>query len=229
METIQNVIGLRINELLAKNNAKQKELAKYLGVTDNTVSYFVSGKRTPNIEQIKNIATFFKTSSDYILGLSDVAATDTNIQSICKYTGLSEKALKLFTDDIPNMEYAYDRDTNTKLNYVIATVNSFFENETFRKFILDLDDICVGAFLHAHNEHYEKHNSNIMNDDEFKGYITDYIVSEMYDIKCYKINKILDKIISSITFDVAQYMYKTAYSKMSKEGVTNGNNPKEGK
>lgn len=55
----RKIIGQTINTLLAEQNKRQKDLAKELGVTDNTISYFVSGSRTPNLEQITTIADFF--------------------------------------------------------------------------------------------------------------------------------------------------------------------------
>lgn len=64
------IIGQRIRKLLAKNNVKQKELAKELGVADNTISYFVSGSRIPNTLQIIKIAQFFEVPSDYVLGIT---------------------------------------------------------------------------------------------------------------------------------------------------------------
>lgn len=64
------IIGQRINKLLMKNNMKQKELAKELGITDNTVSYFVNGSRVPNIQQIIKISQIFNVSTDYILGIT---------------------------------------------------------------------------------------------------------------------------------------------------------------
>ena len=51
-------IGQAINTLLAEQNKRQKDLAKELGVTDNTISYFVSGSRTPNLEQIQVLQIF---------------------------------------------------------------------------------------------------------------------------------------------------------------------------
>ena len=39
--TIKEKIGQVIGTLLAEQNKKQKDLAKELGVTDNTISYFV--------------------------------------------------------------------------------------------------------------------------------------------------------------------------------------------
>lgn len=65
-------IGQRIYCALVSKNIKQYELAKAIGVTDNTISYFVSGKRTPNTEQIIKIAVFLNVSADYLLGLDAV-------------------------------------------------------------------------------------------------------------------------------------------------------------
>lgn len=58
-------IGQRINAALATNKMLQKELAKILGVTDNTISYFCSGTRTPKIEQLVKIAKALNVTTDY--------------------------------------------------------------------------------------------------------------------------------------------------------------------
>ena len=68
---ISKVIGKKINALLAKKFKRQKDLATALGVNDNTISYFVSGKRLPNTEQIIKISDFFGVSADYLLGRTD--------------------------------------------------------------------------------------------------------------------------------------------------------------
>lgn len=80
------IIGNRINGLLATTNVKQKELAQVLGVKDNIISYFCSGTRKPNIEQIIKMAKYFNVSTDYLLGLTDTQSSDIAIQSICKQT-----------------------------------------------------------------------------------------------------------------------------------------------
>ena len=61
----------------------KKELAEALGVLANTISYFVSGKRVPNLEQIIKIAQFFDVSTDYLLGLSPNPTTDPEVKAIC--------------------------------------------------------------------------------------------------------------------------------------------------
>lgn len=87
------IIGQRINTALALSNVKQKELAKELEIKDNVVSYWCSGKRTPNTEQIIEIADFLNVSADYLLGLSDAATPDKDLQFVCDYTGFNEQAI----------------------------------------------------------------------------------------------------------------------------------------
>lgn len=99
---ISKAIGKRINALLAKKFKRQKDLATALGVNDNTISYFVSGKRMPNTEQIIKISDFFGVSADYLLGLSDTPTTDKDIQFICEYTGLSEKSVEKLHTKLAN-------------------------------------------------------------------------------------------------------------------------------
>lgn len=92
----KKIIGSRINSALAMNNTLQKELAKQLNVKDNIVSYWCKGERTPNTSQIIQIANCLNVSTDYLLGLSDVATNDKDLQFICDYTGLSEKVITIF-------------------------------------------------------------------------------------------------------------------------------------
>ncbi len=91
---LSKIVGQRINGLLAEKELKQKDLAQYLGVKDNVVSYFCSGLRIPNIEQLKRISEFFNVSADYLLGSSKGRDIDDDMQAVCKYTGLSDTVIK---------------------------------------------------------------------------------------------------------------------------------------
>lgn len=95
---LSKIIGERINTLLANQGKKQKELAEYLKVPDNTISYFVSGKRMPNTEQIKKIAEFFNVSADYLLGLSAHSTQDKNLSFVANYLGIDENTCKIIHD-----------------------------------------------------------------------------------------------------------------------------------
>lgn len=87
------IIGQRINEALAFRNVKQKELAKELGVKDNVVSYWCSGSRVPNVQQIMQISNILNVSADYLIGLSEAKTNIIELKAICDYTGLSEEAV----------------------------------------------------------------------------------------------------------------------------------------
>lgn len=89
-------LGQRINAALAMRDKKQKELAHAIGVTDNTISYFCSGKRVPNLQQIIAISKELNVSTDYLLGLSapDNVTTDEKLGLVSEYTGLGNVAVE---------------------------------------------------------------------------------------------------------------------------------------
>ena len=96
----KKLIAQRINSALAMRHKKQKELAKAIGVTDNTISYFCSGNRTPNLQQIVAIAKALDVSTDYLLGKADLgnSTADEQLRMISEYTGLSNKAVSRLHD-----------------------------------------------------------------------------------------------------------------------------------
>lgn len=93
----KKVIGERLNTLLAVKGLKQKDIADLLGVTENTVSYYVTGARCPNTDQIIAIAKKWNVSADYLLGLSEVMSTDQNKKIACEVTGLSEENVEFLS------------------------------------------------------------------------------------------------------------------------------------
>lgn len=99
MNDTKKTIGSRINTALELRGMKQKELAKILGVTDNTVSYYVSGARTPNAEQIIAISTALGVSTDYILGVStitDIKDFDSWTDDFKSFIDLSRQNFSLY-------------------------------------------------------------------------------------------------------------------------------------
>ncbi len=74
------IIGQRINKALAFRNVKRKELAKELGVKDNVVSYWCSGTRTPNVQQIIQISKILNVSADYLTGISEAKTNDIEVK-----------------------------------------------------------------------------------------------------------------------------------------------------
>ena len=68
----ENTLGGRIAELLEKNCLTQRELAEKVGVTEVSMSRYISNDRTPKGPVIANIATALHTTSDYLLGTEEV-------------------------------------------------------------------------------------------------------------------------------------------------------------
>lgn len=62
---------LRIRELREDNDKKQIEIATLLGIQQNSYSQIENGKNTIQIDHLMKLATFYNTSTDYILGLTD--------------------------------------------------------------------------------------------------------------------------------------------------------------
>ncbi|MDE7306840.1 MAG: helix-turn-helix domain-containing protein [Clostridia bacterium] len=61
--------GKIIKEERLQKNMSQRKLAEVLGVTQDSVSLWETGKRLPATEHIIALCKFFKISADYLLGL----------------------------------------------------------------------------------------------------------------------------------------------------------------
>lgn len=55
-----------IETLLVKTDMTQKELANVIGVTDNTISCWCTGTRTPSLSQLISLSDIFCVSLDYL-------------------------------------------------------------------------------------------------------------------------------------------------------------------
>ena len=62
---------LRLRDLREDNDLTQKEVAAYLGIDQRTYSNYETEKRSMPMEQYRSLAIFYKTSLDYLVGLTD--------------------------------------------------------------------------------------------------------------------------------------------------------------
>lgn len=62
----------RLKELRIKNQIEQKELAKAIGFSQQTISLYENYHREPNIETLKLLANYFNVSIDYLLGETEI-------------------------------------------------------------------------------------------------------------------------------------------------------------
>lgn len=61
----------RLKELRKSQKMRQVEFAAIFNISSGTVGMWETGKRTPDIEMIKSIASYFNVSVDYLLGGED--------------------------------------------------------------------------------------------------------------------------------------------------------------
>lgn len=64
-------MNLRIRDLREDNDLTQTEIATLLGCTQQTYSRYETGEITIDINSLIKLAQFYKTSIDYLVGLSD--------------------------------------------------------------------------------------------------------------------------------------------------------------
>ena len=64
---------MRLKDIREDSDVTQKTLSEYLNVKQNTYSQYETGQWQIPIDILIKLALFFDTSTDYILGLTDVS------------------------------------------------------------------------------------------------------------------------------------------------------------
>lgn len=97
----KNVVRLdRLRYLIDGETARQV-IADKLGCDVSLITKHYNGDRNVSLDYVVKYADYFKVSTDYLLGVSDVATNDKDLQYICDYTGLNEKSINNLTSPPP--------------------------------------------------------------------------------------------------------------------------------
>ena len=159
-----NTLGDRIKSRRQALGLSQSELSKQLNCTQAALSQYENGNREPGLKDLSTIATCLNTTTDYLLGLTEISSTEGNIKAIGDYLGLSEESIrklhhlfinlkektneqemqreaKLLSGRIPGEE-GYDYDYNFVRTYAYQdledytkTINEFICSSEFSVFI----------------------------------------------------------------------------------------------
>lgn len=62
---------IRIKDLRTDNDLTQAEIASAIGITQRKYSYLETGRQQLTDDLLVRLAVFYKTSIDYLLGLTD--------------------------------------------------------------------------------------------------------------------------------------------------------------
>lgn len=132
----------RLRELMESAKIPQSVLAEYVGVTRQAISSYSLGTSLPDIEKFEKIADYFKVSTEYLLGRSDIKKADASKQATAEYLGLSEGAI----DAILGLECIRHQDnpggpyilTTTPKAPLLGTFTRWLETEEFPQLASDM-------------------------------------------------------------------------------------------
>lgn len=119
-----NSFGKVLSELRKEKGLKREDLANLLGCSAAAIGNYENDNRSPDFDTLVRIADYFNTTTDYLLGRTETKTVETNIRSVCDYTGLSDKAVEYL--NFCSSECMKSRGTETDLftgflNYLITT------------------------------------------------------------------------------------------------------------
>lgn len=109
----KNITTVRLKQLIENSGKTRKEIAEQLKCDTSTITKHYNGDRDITTDFLIKYANLFDVSADYLLGLSDTPTTDKDIQFICDYTGLSERAIEVLSI------YNNNKRTKNKLTPII--------------------------------------------------------------------------------------------------------------
>lgn len=115
-------LGERLRNLREKRNHTPAEFAGMLGVSRPTIVHWEAGTRSPNPEQIAKIAALLRTSSDYLIGITDnplapnevmeVEEIMNNVQLTYKNKPISDEYKKMFLRFFESIDYGKEEKNN---------------------------------------------------------------------------------------------------------------------
>lgn len=89
----------RVQLLLDEKDLNQKDLAQLAGVTEVTISRYMTGNRKPRVEIANKIAEVLDTTTDYLLGNSDIRNPyNDKTEQLPEYFETPEDAIKFLLE-----------------------------------------------------------------------------------------------------------------------------------
>lgn len=96
MKPSEELTGEILESLRIERGLKQKELAPLLNIDSSTISSYENGKIFPSVTMISEIADFYDTSVDFLLGKTKIRAKPEKIES--DLTGIDVNVLSSLSE-----------------------------------------------------------------------------------------------------------------------------------
>ncbi|MBQ8780679.1 MAG: helix-turn-helix transcriptional regulator [Oscillospiraceae bacterium] len=122
------IFGNRLKDLRNKINITQLELSEELKIQRVTIAKYEKGERAPTIDHLIALADFFKVTTDYLLGRTDIDEMNAeDKQFISDKTGMSKEMInKLMIMKQENCSLMLD------------TINLLFNHSNYLKIVSEL-------------------------------------------------------------------------------------------
>lgn len=85
-----------LREAIDNSRMTREQIADKVQCDTSSITKYYNGDRYPKTDVIIKLAKLFNVSTDYLLGVTDVATTDKDLKFVCDYTGLDEKSINFF-------------------------------------------------------------------------------------------------------------------------------------
>lgn len=93
-EILKNRLELLIEQKKDSDySLSETKQAELMNIPYQTFHKYVKGTAECSISNLAKIANYYKVSTDYLLGITNIPSLKKNIQNACKTTGLSQKAI----------------------------------------------------------------------------------------------------------------------------------------
>ena len=138
----------RLFDLREYADLSQKDLANKLGVTQQTYSLWEKGTKIIPLKHLNNLCNYYKTSMDYVLGLSN-ERTNSDIKEIKE---LNKKLIGSRIKEVRERNKLTLRDLASELNTTSSTISAYETGKTLvltafayqicTKYNVSLDWLC---------------------------------------------------------------------------------------
>lgn len=178
-EKFSTPLARRLNELISDANA----LKDHLGISAQAVNQYRLGLARPSLENLCKIADFYNTSTDYLLGKTNIRTASTDKRTMCEYTGLTESALEFLHSLRDNPDYA-------------RLISAMLEDKTFQAILPDIPNL-ERVKLDVELDRFGPHITPVKEHRTKEGYVVG--TYDYFDMLEFRIAQELKLVISAIT------------------------------
>lgn len=206
-----NTLGDRIKKRRQALNLKQSDLARLLNCTQAALSQYENGNREPGLNDLSSIARCLNTTTDYLLGLTDISAVDSDIRNMGDYLGLTEESIgKLHLLYIQDKERCREQAIRAEVEFLSGRAPGEDDYEICYNFIRD------SAYQDLHD--YMKVLNDFIYSEAFSVFISRMKSNLYIERRVYDILKIATKQYAAIESPaLSENLAETAYSLVEDE------------